>query len=64
MGIFDGIGDQIAAHEDKIDGAIDKGAEMLDKATGNKFGDKIDAGADLIKNKVEDLAGKDKPAVE
>ncbi|RRD49086.1 antitoxin [Arachnia propionica] len=64
MGIFDGIGDQVAAHEEKIDGAIDKGAEMLDKATGNKFGDKIDSGAEFLKEKVEDLAGKNKPAAE
>ena len=62
MGVFDGIGDKVAEHEDKIDGAIDKGAELADKATGGKFGDKIDAGADFLKDKVEDLAGKDKPA--
>lgn len=43
-------------HGDKIEGAIDKAADMADDKTGGKYSDKIEMGADKAKDLVEGLA--------
>ncbi len=47
-----------AAHEDKIDGAIDKAAEFADKRTGGKHAPKIEKAADKARDVVDKLATK------
>ena len=37
-------------HGDKAEGAIDKGADIIDDKTGGKHTDKIEAGADKAKD--------------
>ncbi|NQV06270.1 antitoxin [bacterium] len=60
MGLFDTLkkkfGKAASDHEDKIDGAIDKGADLIDDKTGGKHTDKIESGADKAKDVVEGLA--------
>ena len=44
-------------HGDKIEGAIDKVADIADDKTGGKYSDKIDSGAEKAKDVVEKLGG-------
>jgi len=46
-------------HEEKIDSAIDKGADFADDKTGGKYSDKIESGADKAKDFVEDLGDEE-----
>ncbi|MFQ5554268.1 MAG: antitoxin [Acidimicrobiia bacterium] len=52
-------GDLAEEHGDKIDGAIDKVADVVDDKTGGKYSDKIDSGAEAAKDAVEGLADDD-----
>lgn len=54
--------DAAAEHGDKIEGAIDKGAEFVDDKTGGKYTDKIESGAEKAKDFVEDLGDGDESA--
>lgn len=55
MGIFDKAKDAINDNADKIDGAVDKAAELIDEKTGGKHADKIDKVQDTIKDKTGNL---------
>ena len=63
MSIFDKFkkktGDLAEEHEEKIDDAIDKGAEFIDDKTGGKHSDKIETGAEKAKDFVEGLQDDD-----
>lgn len=54
MGLLDGMGDQIAKHKDKIDGAVDKGGDYVDSRTDNKYADHVDKGQDFLRDKASD----------
>ena len=43
-------------HGDKIEGAIDKAADVADDKTGGKYSDKIESGADAAKDAIEGLS--------
>lgn len=58
MGLFDNIGDQVAQHKDKIDGAIDAGGDFIDEKTGGKYAEHVDKGQDFLKDNVEKLGGE------
>jgi hypothetical protein len=63
MGIFDKAKDVLNQHDDKVDQAVDKAADVADQRTGNQHGEQIDRGADLAKDKLDDyLRGNDPPA--
>jgi hypothetical protein len=63
MGIFDKAKDVLNQHDDKVDQAVDKAADLADQRTGNQHGEQIDQGADLAKDKLDDyLRGNDPPA--
>lgn len=49
-------------HGDKIDQAIDKGAQAADKATKGKYGDRLTDGAGKLKGAVAGVADKPAPA--
>lgn len=48
-------GDVAEEHGDKIDDAIDKGADFVDDKTGGKYTEQIDTGAEKAKDFIEDL---------
>jgi hypothetical protein len=63
MGIFDKAKDVLNQHDDKVDQAVDRAADLADQRTGNQHGEQIDRGADLAKDKLDDyLRGNDPPA--
>ena len=57
MGLFDKIKDLADEHADKVEGAIDKVAEVVDDKTGGKYSEHIATGADKAKQLVGDDAG-------
>lgn len=48
----------VSEHADTIDTAIDKAAELADKATDGKYADKIDGAADALKSAADKVDGK------
>ena len=54
MGLFDKAKDLLGQHGDKVEGAIDKVAGVVDEKTGGKYSDKIDQGAEAAKGVVGD----------
>jgi hypothetical protein len=46
-------------HGEQIGAGIDKGAGVAEEKTGGKFDDKIDTGADKLKDGLDSLDGKD-----
>jgi hypothetical protein len=53
--------DLASSQNENIDKAVDKAADLADKATGGKYDDQIDSAADKAKDAVDDLAEGDKP---
>ncbi|MEU8138585.1 antitoxin [Streptodolium elevatio] len=49
MGLLDTIKEKLAPHGDKVGQGVDKAADMVDKKTGGKHGDKIDSAAEQAK---------------
>ncbi|HWI05087.1 MAG TPA: antitoxin [Acidimicrobiales bacterium] len=56
-GLFDKIKDLAGQHAGKVEGAIDKVAEVVDEKTGGKYADHIDKGAETAKGLVGDEEG-------
>jgi hypothetical protein len=54
MGFLDKAKQMLGQHEEKVEGAIDKVAEVVDDKTGGKYADKVDKGVDAAKNFVGD----------
>ena len=52
----DKASDLAAEHGDKIEGGIDKAAELIDEKTGGQHRDKIDQGAEKAKDLLQGLA--------
>lgn len=48
-------GDLAAEHSDKVDTGIDKGGELIDKATGGRFTDQLDTVQDKAHDAVDQL---------
>ncbi len=46
----------VADNQDKINDAVDKGADLADDKTGGKHSDKIDKAADVVKDTVDKVA--------
>ncbi len=57
MGFLDKIKDMAGQHADKVEGAIDKAAGVVDEKTGGKYADQIDKGAEAAKGLVGDETG-------
>ncbi len=55
MGIFDKVKKLAEEHSDKLEGAVDKAAEVVDDRTGGKYSDQIESGTDKTKAFLEDL---------
>ena len=56
MGFMDKVKGLLGQHEEKVDDAIDKAADVADEKTGGEHTDKIETAADKAKDVVEDLA--------
>ena len=53
MGLLDKLKGLASQHADKVEGAIDKVAEVVDDKTGGKYSDKIDQGVEAAKGLVD-----------
>ena len=61
MGIFDKAKDVLSQHSDKVDQALDKAAEQVDRRTGHQHGEQIDKGAAVAKDKLESYLRREDP---
>ena len=61
MGFLDKVKGLAGQHADKVEGAIDKVADVVDEKTGGKYADQIDKGAETAKNLVGDEEGGTPP---
>jgi hypothetical protein len=61
MGLFDKAKDLAHDHADKLDGVIDKAAEVVDEKTGGKYADKVDKAADAARNALDDQPADEPP---
>ncbi len=57
--LFDKAKNLLEENADKVEGAVDKLAEVVDEKTGGKHKDQIDKGADRAKNAIKDFVKKD-----
>ena len=53
MGFLDKAKELAGQHADKVEGAIDKAADMVDEKTGGKYADHLDKGAEAAKGFVD-----------
>ena len=53
MGIFDKAKDLAGENTDKINDAVDQGADLVDEKTGGKYGEQIDQGSEFAKDKAD-----------
>ena len=58
MSILDKVKDLLKGKGEKVDGAIDKAADIADDKTGGKYTEKIDSAADKAKDIVDKLDDK------
>ena len=61
MGLLDKIRGPAGPHADKVEGAIDRAADVVDEKTGGKYADQIDKGAEAAKGFVEGDEGEQEP---
>ncbi len=61
MGLFDKAKDLAQDHAGKLDGVIDKTAEVVDEKTGGKHSDKIGKAADAARKALDDQAADEPP---
>ncbi len=59
MGLFDKAKDLAGEHSEQVDQGIEKGGDMVDEKTGDKYADKIDQGQQMAEDKLG--AGQDNP---
>ncbi len=62
MGLLDKAKSLLGQHGDKVEGAIDKVAEVVDDKTGGKYSDKIDKGVQAAKGFVGDEGEQEPPS--
>ncbi len=61
MGFLDKAKELAGQHADKVEGAIDKAADMVDDKTGGKYADQIDKGAEAARGFVGEDGQADPP---
>lgn len=59
MGIMDKAKEMLGEHKDKADTGIDKAGDLADKATGNKYGDKVDQAQQKAKDTYKSMSSQD-----
>lgn len=55
MGFLDKVKGLVGQNSDKVEGGIDKAAEVADEKTGGKYTEHIDTGAEKAKEVVDGL---------
>jgi 4-alpha-glucanotransferase len=63
MGLLDKAKGLLGQHEEKVESALDKVAEVVDEKTGGKHTDKIEKGVDAAKGFIGDESDTPPPAV-
>ena len=58
MGLLDKAKDLLGKHEEKVESALDKVAEVVDEKTGGKHTDKIDKGEAMAKEQLDKRRGE------
>ena len=61
MGFLDKARDLIAQHGEKVEGGLDKVADMVDEKTGGKYADHIDKGQEAAKGFIAGDEGQTPP---
>jgi MT0933-like antitoxin protein len=59
VGILDSIKGLFGKHEEKVDDAVDKSADVADDKTGGQYTEQIDTGADKAHEVIDDLGNQD-----
>ena len=62
MGLFDKVKGLAGQHADKVEGAIDKAADVVDQKTGGKYSDRIDKGTEAAKGFLGDEGEQQPPS--
>jgi gas vesicle protein len=57
MGIFDKAKDLANEHNQQVDQAVDKMADLVDEKTGGQHADKVDQAAQQVKDGIDDVRG-------
>jgi hypothetical protein len=57
MGIFDKAKDLANEHNQQVDQAVDKMADLVDEKTGGQHTEQIDQAAQQVKDGVDDVSG-------
>jgi gas vesicle protein len=57
MGIFDKAKDLANEHNQQVDQAVDKMADLVDEKTGGQHADKVDQAAQQVKDGIDDVSG-------
>lgn len=55
MGLFDKAKDLVADNKDAVEGAIDKAADVIESKTPDSMDDKVEQGAEALKNVIDKL---------
>jgi hypothetical protein len=58
MGVFDKVKKLAEEHSEKLEGAVDKAAEVIDEKTGGKYSEQIESGTEKAKGFLEDLGNE------
>ncbi len=61
MGLFDKVKKLAEEHSDKVEGAVDKAAELVDEKTGGRYSEQIESGSEKAKQAVADLGDEGQP---
>ncbi len=62
MGLFDRAKELAGQHADKVEGAVDKVADVVDERTGGKYTDQIDKGTEAAKGYLGDEGDQQPPS--
>jgi hypothetical protein len=57
MGIFDKAKDALSGQGDKVDAGVEKVGDMVDEKTEGKYGEHVDTGQDMAKDKLGEMTG-------
>ena len=55
MGMMDSIKGLLKGHKSQVDSGIDKGGDMVDRRTQNKYSDKVDMGQEKAEDAINRL---------
>ena len=57
MGIFDKAKDALSGQVEHVDAGVDKAADFVDEKTEAKYGEQVDKGQDMAKDRLGEMTG-------